>query len=158
ALIALGKLADPIEDQTAGRGVGSQAVERVDPEYSAGTQVLDRRLEFQSFRRSRAIGIRRSLAVPKIEREAMVFPLLNLVELLRMIGHRSMLGVDQAALVIPVKPEGVAVTAREDFWILLAARGIESEDAGSEFAGGNAGAARHFGIRRLCGPADVRLF
>src|SRR5262249_58483422 len=64
--------------------------------------------------------------------EAVMLALLDVVDLLGVVGHGAVLGVDQPALVVPVEAERVAVAARVDLRLLLSFGRVEAEDGRGE--------------------------
>src|SRR5438132_4641765 len=118
--------------------------------------ILDRRLKRKSVWRLKTVGIIRLFVIAEDIREAVMLPFLDVIQFLRMIGHRSVLGVDQPALIVPVEAERIAIAPRENLRRLLALGGIEAEDRGGEIATGESWAARHVRVRPFAQPADIR--
>src|SRR5260370_10151072 len=122
---------------------------------SGWSYILDRRLKRQSVERRGTVGIIRLFVIAEDIGEAIMLPFLDVIELLRVIGHRSVLGVDQPALIVPVEAERIAIAPRENLRRLLTLGGIEAKDRGRELAAGKTGAPRPFRVRASPQPADV---
>ena len=82
--------------------------------------------------------------------------LLDVVQLLGMVGHGAVLRVDQSAFLVPVEAKRIAIATGEDFGNLLPFGWIETEDAGGEVAPSETRAAAHIGMRAFAETADVR--
>src|SRR5438034_10579276 len=106
--------------------MGCQTVHGMIAEQPGRSRILDRRLKLKYVGRLGAVGIIRLLIVAENIREAVMLPFLNVIKLLGVVGHGSVLGVDQPTLVVPIEAEWIAIAPREHLRRLLAFGGIEA--------------------------------
>src|SRR5207248_5026322 len=115
--------------------------------------ILEWRLKLEAIGRLRAVRIIRLLIVAEDVREAVVLSFLNVIKFLRMVGHGTMLGIDQPTLIVPIEAKGIAIAARENLRRLLALGGIKAQDSGRELTTGKVGSAGHIRMRSFTEPA-----
>src|SRR5207237_6041957 len=107
-VILLGKLAAAVKGHAAGRRMRGEAVHRMIAQQTAGPDVLNWRLKLHPIRWLESVLVIRLFAVAEDVRKAVMLALLNVIEFFRMVRHGAILGVDEPALVIPVKTKRIS--------------------------------------------------
>src|SRR6266404_7634885 len=116
---------------------------------AARPEVLNRWLKLHAVRGLECILVVGLLVIAENVGEAVMLALLNVIQFLRMIGHRAVLGIDEPALVIPIKTKRIAIASRIDLRHLLTFRRVKPEDTGGEVATRKTWPARHIGVWQL---------
>src|SRR5260370_41619517 len=124
---------------------------------AARPEVLNRRLKLHAVCRLKSILVVGLLVIAEDIGEAVMLALLNVIQFLRMIGHRAVLGIDKPALVIPIKTKRIAIASRIDLRHLLTFRRVKPEDAGGEVTPRQTWACRAHGGRQPAQPAGGGL-
>src|SRR5258708_16259082 len=120
---------------------------------AAWSEVLNRRLKLHAVRGLECVLVVRFLIVAEDIGEAVMLALLNVIQFLGMIGHRAVLGIDEPALVIPIKTKRIAIASRIDLRHLLTFRRVKPEDAGGEIPTRKTRPPRDVGVWPLSQPA-----